>query len=117
MDKLLALYQQTEQIAQLLSTPVNSTNRQETIDQLNNLIEKRSELTFSVKPPYTDEEMDIGKKIWAMNETIEKKMKKLFTDLKVEMKQIQQQKKSNQSYMNPYKHVQTMDGMYMDKKK
>ncbi|MDY0393230.1 flagellar protein FliT [Virgibacillus halophilus] len=117
MNRLQALYQQTENIEKLLTSRISSANRQEIIDQLNVLIEKRSELTFSMKPPYTEEEMNIGKQVLSMNEAIEKKMEQLFADLKMEMKQIQQQKKSNQSYINPYKHVQTMDGMYMDKKK
>ncbi len=44
-------------------------------------------------------------------------MNALFTELKQEMQQMKQQRKSTQSYINPYRDVQTMDGMFMDKKK
>ena len=59
----------------------------------------------------------LAKKLVPINEDVQNKMQVIFTDLKTEMKQVKQQKKSNQSYTNPYKSVQTMDGMFMDRKK
>ncbi len=37
--------------------------------------------------------------------------------LQKDMKNLQNAKKNEQQYANPYGHVQVMDGMYYDKKK
>ena len=69
-----------------------------------------------LNPPYTDEEKVLGEKIYSLNIGIESKMQQLFSDLKVEMKQVQKQKKTKESYTNPYKNVHTSDGTFMDSK-
>ncbi|WP_163970543.1 flagellar protein FliT [Oceanobacillus halotolerans] len=110
------LYDITKELDKVLNTST-SKNREEIITEVNRLIEERAVYLDELNPPFTEEEKTTGNQIVDLNENIKQKMDTLFADLKQEMKQMKQQKKSNQSYTNPYKHVQTMDGMFYDRKK
>lgn len=116
MSVVKELYQMTVQLKSLLEQPISAKNRQTVIGQLTNLIEQRGEHMKHMTPPFTDEEKKLGKEMVQLNAKIEQRMQSLFDELKLEMKQVKQQKKSNLSYINPYKNVQTMDGLYLDRK-
>lgn len=113
LDELLAV---TKQLNELLSISVAPDNRDELIKQTNQLIEKRETYMKNVEPPFTEEEIQIGKQIIDMNTFIQKRMDQLFFALKKEMKQIKQKKQSNRRYIKPYKNAQTFDGIFLDKK-
>ncbi|ASN04732.1 flagellar protein FliT [Virgibacillus necropolis] len=117
MVRLKALVKITKELEEVLNQPIITKNRESVIEQINLLIEKRGKLMDSVKPPFTEEEKVMGKKLIILNESIQLKMTEVLDVLKVEMKQLKKQKKSNQNYVNPYKDVRTMDGMFMDSKK
>ena len=114
LDELLKL---TEQLRDLLDNEITSKNREKIIEQTNYLIEMRGKHLQHIKPPFTASEQEIGKRIIHLNTFIQEQMDGLFSDLKVEMKQVKQKKQSNRSYVNPYKSVQSIDGMFMDTKK
>ena len=116
MEALEKVYELTRELTILLEQPVTSKTRDNVIQQLNELIEERGKWMEQLSPPYSEEEMKLGNKIAKLNPKIQIKMEKLFTDLKIEMKQVQQQKKSQQSYTNPYKNVSTSDGTFLDRK-
>lgn len=117
METLKKVYQITIEINKLLEGQDTTIERQQMIEQISSLIEKRGEYLQFIQPPYTESEKTIGREIVQLNKKMEAKMNALFTELKQEMQQMKQQRKSTQSYINPYRDVQTMDGMFMDKKK
>lgn len=117
MGKLETLYNVTKELEDVVNQSITSKNRESVIEQMNLLIEKRGILMENVKPPFTEEEKLMGKKLVTMNETVQSKMGEVLHLLKIEMKQLKKQKKSNQNYVNPYKDVRTLDGMFMDSKK
>lgn len=116
MNRLLKIHELTNQISELLNRTVDSSNRESIISEVTNLIDKRGEHMELLNPPYKEEEFKMGKSLIAINQDIEEKMQNVFHDLKIEMKQVQQQKKTTNQYKNPYKAVDTMDGMFMDSK-
>ncbi|MFZ3576912.1 flagellar protein FliT [Virgibacillus sp. DJP39] len=117
MSSLEELYEITIELENVLKQTVSSKNRESVIEKINFLIEKRGSLMNSIKPPFTEDEKLMGRKLVNMNEVIQTEMTEVLSNLKTEMKQIKKQKKSNQNYVNPYKNVKTMDGMFMDSKK
>ncbi|MFC4023848.1 flagellar protein FliT [Oceanobacillus longus] len=117
MNRVEPIYEITMKIKTLLEQDITAKSRESVIEELNDLILSRGMYMEKLKSPYTEEEKKIGKELVLINNEIQKKMQILFADLKLEMRQVKKQKKSNQSYTNPYKHVQTMDGMFMDSKK
>lgn len=117
MDRLTKVLDVTKQLEQLLSVQVSGKNRESIITELNELVAKRGQLLQQVTPPFTDQEKMIGKEVVALNKKIQKKMNEIFHELKQEMKRINQQKKSTNTYENPYKSMPTLDGMFLDQKK
>ena len=116
MSSLLKVYDVTIKLRELLEQDIPTKDREEVINQLNELIAERGKWMDKLIPPYTAEEKELGEKIYSLNMEIQSKMQQLFTDLKVEMKQVQKQKKTKESYTNPYKNVHTSDGTFMDSK-
>lgn len=117
MNRLEALYQVTAELQELLEQEITAKNREQVILQVDLLVEKRGKYMEALEPPYTDEEIQLGQQLIPMNEQIQQLMNELFADLKTEMKQVKKQKKSNRSYVNPYKNVQALDGRFLDSKK
>ncbi|WP_092491973.1 flagellar protein FliT [Virgibacillus salinus] len=117
MNRLQKTYKVTKQLEEVLNVNINGKDRNAVIEQVNHLVEQRGDLLSEITSPYSEEEKQLGKELVKLNEQIQEKMNNLFDDLKVEMKQVKKQKKSNRTYVNPYENVKTMDGMYMDSKK
>lgn len=51
-----------------------------------------------------------------LDKGIHERLNLVMAEIKHDMKDLQNQKKNEQQYMNPYSNVRTMDGMYYDKK-
>jgi flagellar protein FliT len=117
MNRLEPIYNLTLELNKLLDEPITAKSREVVITDLNRLLIKRGVEMENLNAPFSTEEQNLGEKLVPINEAVQRKMQVIFTDLKTEMKQVKQQKKSNQSYTNPYKSVQAMDGMFMDRKK
>lgn len=117
MSRLDNLHNLTVELYELLQGEITSDNREKIIKEINVLIEQREELMQNITPPFSKTENKLGKKVIIMNKEIESKLEHVFSQLKTEMKQVQKQKKSNRTYINPYGPIQTIDGMYVDSKK
>ncbi|WP_156288321.1 flagellar protein FliT [Oceanobacillus salinisoli] len=117
MNRVQSIYKVTVSMKEILDQDFPTSQRESVIEQLDRLLIQRATHMEQLASPYTDEEKLLGQKLIPLNQEVQSLMKQLFTELKSEMKQVKKQKKSNQKYTNPYKNVQVMDGMYMDKKK
>lgn len=115
MNRLEEVYEMTLKLNTIL-TNVTAENRESLIQEINELIDKREQALKLVKSPYTLDEKVIGQKLLSLNKTVQKQLDQVFTKLKQEMEQMQQQKKSNRSYINPYGEIKTIDGVYIDSK-
>ncbi|MEN2467475.1 flagellar protein FliT [Ornithinibacillus sp. FSL M8-0202] len=117
MNRVQPIYEITVKMQQLLTNNETSKDRETLIEEVNSLLLQRGSYMEEVKEPFTIEELEMGKKLLPLNKEVQEKMDLLFQGLKMEMKQVKKQKNSNRQYTNPYDKVQTMDGMFMDKRK
>ncbi|HLR52080.1 MAG TPA: flagellar protein FliT [Candidatus Avamphibacillus sp.] len=117
MNRLEKLYKVTKQMEKVVNQEITAENREQVIQTINQLVEQRGMYMKDIIPPYTEAEKAMGEKLIILNKQIQEQLDLLFENLKKEMRQVKKQKKSNQSYINPYQKVQTMDGMFMDQKK
>lgn len=117
MNRVKQIYDITERIYDLLDDEITPKNRSNVIEEVNTLLVQRGSYMENISEPYTNEELELGKKILPLNQQIQKKMDFLFNGLKIEMKEVKKQKYSNRKYTNPYEKIQTVDGMFMDKRK
>ncbi|WP_373893377.1 flagellar protein FliT [Virgibacillus natechei] len=117
MNRLQSLYDVSLQLKNVLDQDITAKNRGSVIEKVNELVEKRGKFMNDLTEPYTGEEKRLGQELVPLNEEIQVAMNQLFNQLKVEMKQVKKQEKSNRRYIKPYENVQAMDGMFMDSKK
>lgn len=117
MNRVQPIYDITLKMQQLLATDITSNDRESVIEEISSLLIQRGRYMEEAKEPFTKEELEMGKVLLPLNKEVQEKMDLLFRGLKLEMKQVKKQKNSNRQYTNPYDKVQTMDGMFMDKRK
>lgn len=111
------VYHLTTRIDELLTNNKVVTNRETLIESINELIDQREQYIKQVTPPYTKKEREVGQTIVELNERISEAMTQLQKSIQLEIKQMKKTKQSSESYINPYKDVRMVDGMYLDQKK
>ncbi|MBM7570232.1 flagellar protein FliT [Aquibacillus albus] len=117
MNRMEQVYETTMELHQLLDGEKIKENRDGTIDSINKLLGKRSDLLKGIEPPYTDQEKEVGQQVVQLDRVIQSKMGMLFQTIKSEIKTVKKQKQSNQKYKNPYQNLSNFDGMFLDSKK
>lgn len=115
MSSVQQLLDVTEQLSKHLDSGIQD-DRDQYIETIANLLEKRQSLIDSLPATYTEEEKQIGKQLVALNKNVDQKLNEQLIFFKNEIDKFQQNKRRQQQYSNPYKHV-AADGMYFDKKK
>ena len=117
MKHIQALHQETKLLLQTLKKlEMTKLDRSQALEYIQVHIAKRDQLLKEIVPPYTEEEMNLGKKIIDLNKEIKYYMDHLHEEMMRDIKQVQQLKKQNYSYINPYGKMKTSDGIYMDNK-
>lgn len=107
----------TEQLLQLVAKPVVKDQRDELIDQITSLLEKREQLLPGVQAPFSEEDKLFSQQIIDWNQVITAKFTDIKQQIQLDMIQLKKSKSSNQQYINPYQSVSTSDGRFYDKRK
>src|SRR5690625_4158086 len=116
MNRLDQVYHVTKKIEKMLNQSITNKNREDIIEKVTVLIEERGRIMEDLTPPFSEQEKLLGKKVVVLNEQIEKEMETLFETLKQDMRQVNKQKESSRTYINPYGNIKSTDGMYLDSK-
>lgn len=114
-NRLQEIYTITTNMLQALNS-LDKHNREQIINKVSEQIVAREVLINGIKPPYTEEEEMIGRKVNDLNVTIQERMEALYTQVKDDIIQLKQNKTSNITYINPYNKLKTTDGIYLDSK-
>lgn len=117
MSAFNQFYQLTEQLYHLVSQPLATDARDERIEKITSLLEKREQLLPEIKPPFTSSEGELFQHIQTWDDVITAKFTGLKTQIQQDMIQAKKSKKTTQQYVNPYQNVSTSDGMFYDKRK
>jgi len=117
MSQVQELHDVTSKLYNLVQQSPNFDERDEFLEQIHGLLDKREELMNQVEGPYSDDEKRLGKEVIHMNETIEIEVQRLMKQIKLDMARAKKQKNSNQKYTNPYQNLNNFDGMFLDQKK
>lgn len=120
MDKQLqAVLQVSAKLYDKLTNIPKEDVRDAYIEEIEVVLEERDGLTkqlLEVGFVY-DQTNKLHRTLFELDKGIRERLNRVLVSIKKDMKDLQTTKKSEQQYMNPYGHVQTMDGMYYDKKK
>lgn len=117
MSTLSELKKITDELGQLVEKPVSAKNRDQVLEEINHLLDRREQLLDVIKAPFSTEESDLAASIMEKDKEIQLKLDHLFLELKSELRDVKKQQSSSEKYLDPYRHVATNDGSYWDKKK
>lgn len=109
------LYELTILLHDVVHQEVPKDHRETQIEQITELLDERQQLLGQLKPPYNEEERQLGFEIVKLNEAIDQQLDKLFHDIKMDIKQVRVQKVKTTKYSNPYESLAT-DGIFFDKR-
>lgn len=119
MDLTKQLLQVSAKLYQLLSDIPKGEERDDYIENIHQLLDARGEIIdslkrqgFQIQPELKDHSM-----LMQLDEGIRKRLQLVMDAVKKDLKDLQNVKKHEKQYSNPYASVQVMDGMYYDKKK
>jgi flagellar protein FliT len=107
-------YQLTIELTQLLGKPHGE--RDEKVTRVEELLDQREALMKEIIPPYTLEEVELGKKSIQLNAKLTQLLQTEKILIQKDIKGLQSKKESNTKYVNPYQNLST-DGMFYDKRK
>ena len=119
MDNLQQLLQISAKLFQILENVSKGEERSKLIEEVNRMLDHRGTIIEHLRE--NGFQMDVSNKshvlLAQLDEGIRKRLDNLFSLIKQDMKDIQNSKKNEKQYMNPYASVRIMDGMYYDRKK
>nr|WP_285848048.1 MULTISPECIES: flagellar protein FliT [unclassified Mesobacillus] len=90
--------------------------RDNKIPMVEELLNQRETLILAIQPPYSPEEMEIGRKLNQLNGRLSQLLKLEKAAVQKDIKYLQNKKESNTKYVNPYQNISS-DGMFYDKRK
>jgi flagellar protein FliT len=107
----------TKELFEVLTAPHSGEqDRDQTIERIDNLVDKREGLLKDIQPPFSEEEKELGQQMVKMNKVIDQKLSLLREEIKRDMNGINKKKTNVKKYSNPYENMQ-FDGVYYDKRK
>lgn len=117
MSAVPILHETTTALYELVQKLPSQKERDTAIEQITSLLEKRTTLINEIKPPYSAEEMKLGKDIVSMNTFIDTQLVQLQEMIKQDIQNAKKKKQSQKKYVNPYNSMTTLDGAFYDKRK
>ncbi|MBD8031479.1 MULTISPECIES: flagellar protein FliT [Solibacillus] len=118
MDNIQQLLQVSAKLYQHLASLPEEEKRDEYIEKINSLLDERGLIMEHLLLNHFV--LDINNKSHAMlaelDKGIRERLNKVMKVIQNDLKGLQNAKKHEQQYMNPYANVQVMDGRYYDKK-
>lgn len=121
MDNIQQLLQISAKLYKHLTVTDIPTGDERTvyIDEINHMLDARGNLIDKLRQDEFVIESDnkLHETLVQLDKGIRERLEIVMQAVKQDMKDLQNSKKNEKQYMNPYSSVQVMDGMYYDKKK
>lgn len=114
MNAVQACYVLTEELITTLKQ-VSSEHRDSTIEKMQELLSKREQLLPMIKPPFSEQEVLVGKQLIQQQHELDQLLLKVKRDIQKDINGLTKKKTSVRRYTNPYENMQT-DGFFYDKR-
>lgn len=113
LEELITL---TKRLHDLFTIQTIPQKRDYIINEIDKILEERAHIIPLLEVPISTEEIKQIQSFMKLNQETEEKMVVFLQDLKHDIHTNKLQRKSNQSYIHPYHHIQSADGIYVDRK-
>ncbi|MBD8025397.1 flagellar protein FliT [Ureibacillus sp. Re31] len=119
MDTIQQLLQISAKLLKHLTKLPKGEERSKFIDEINTLLDERGVIIERLRQEgfQMDPTNKLHTTLAELDNGIRTRLDEMMKLVKQDMKDLQQSKKHEKQYINPYASVQVMDGMYYDKKK
>ncbi|TCP26035.1 hypothetical protein EV207_12069 [Scopulibacillus darangshiensis] len=114
MSVLTGLYEKTLILKELVSTH-HPGDRDQTIEQVQRILDERDLLLVQLPANPTEEELRLGAMIVEMDDVIINGLERILKGVTHDRQMIKEKKSISQRYRNPYSNI-AGDGMFLDKK-
>ncbi|MFF2457991.1 flagellar protein FliT [Peribacillus simplex] len=91
------------------------TERDDKIERVTKLIDRREGLLSQINPPFTGEEQQLGRAVLLLNQQVDHLLKLQKQEIQRDIQEINKKKRSSNKYTNPYEGL-SVDGMFYDKR-
>lgn len=105
-------YERTEELIAILES---ADDRDGKISSVEALLDERENLMKEMVPPFSADEVEVGKKLVQLNSRLMQLLQKEKVHIQKDIKNLQAKKESNNKYVNPYNNLST-DGVFYDKR-
>lgn len=118
MSSLNELFVATKNLLDQLEKPFPKEDREEYIEQMEQMIDKREQLIQSYQggPAGTEQEKKMVNVIIDWNKQIDERMSSYLSMVRVDLNNLKKRKTTGVKYENPYQYG-PIDGSFIDKKK
>ncbi|RFU69336.1 flagellar protein FliT [Peribacillus saganii] len=116
MSSLEDYYRLTRKLVQLAETWEKSKDQDQSIVQIEAILEDRQLLLKHIIAPNSEEEKQLSKKLLEEEKNLNEKLTTIRHQIGEELQAIRKKKTYNNKYMNSYNNIST-DGFFYDKKK
>lgn len=118
MDKIQQLLQVSAKLYQHLTTLPSDEKRDEFIETIHGLLDERGILIEKMQQEgfHVDSENKSHTMLVELDRGIRERLANVMKAVQADLKDLQNAKKNEKQYLNPYSSVQVMDGRYYDKK-
>lgn len=113
MSAVRACHAATKMLYDLIRIPVEDED--ERIAEIEQLLAEREAVLLDIKPPFSQEEQQLGQEMVQWNKSIDAYLKKVKYDIQRNITGLTKKKDSVEKYVNPYSSV-LPDGMFYDKR-
>ncbi len=119
MDNIQQLLQVSAKLFKHLTDIPKGEERSTYIDEINQMLDERGSLIEKLRQEgfVMASDNKLHETLAQLDKGIRERLDIVMLAVKQDMKDLQNSKKNEKQYMNPYSSVQVMDGMYYDKKK
>ena len=98
-----------------LTQQTGEASRDETIANIEKCLDVRDQLQSQITSPFTPEEEALGKKLIAIEESLQKSLVLFNNEIKKNIHDAKSKKSNMKNYVNPYSNL-TKDGTFYDTK-
>nr|WP_285890912.1 flagellar protein FliT [Mesobacillus subterraneus] len=99
----------------MISVLESADERDGKISRVEALLDERENLMNEMVPPFSPDEVEVGKKLVLLNSKLMQLLQKEKVLVQKDIKNLQAKKESNSKYINPYENLST-DGVFYDKR-
>ncbi len=114
MEELKQFHALTVELVGLLSNMFKA-DREENINKISQLLDRREILMGSIHPPFSEKEKKVGRQLLQLNKQVDELLLSQKKEIQRDINELNAKKKSSNKYTNPYESF-TIDGAFYDKK-